>query len=131
MAIEQRLGRERAADEPTLSRTEAQERFSDGIEIGNYEALLTEPVRKILREGAAIRHLDEELGAIRFALAKLLAEELDANKLATGVARLTTAAVQTMKFGQSPGAVSDASLAKLLDEIMTDLDWKPDVTSES
>ena len=75
-----------------------------------------------MREGAAIPGLDEELGAIRFALAKLLAEELDASKLAAGVARLTSAAVQAMKLDRVRGDAAETSLAELIEEILVDLD---------
>ncbi len=81
----------------------------------------------VLREGAAIRGLDEELGAIRFALAKLLAEELDASKLAAGVARLTSAAVQAMKMEQAIGDETDESLADLLNQILIDLEKESQV----
>ena len=101
---------------------EQRERFRERVELGRYDDLLDLPVRKVLREGAAIRGIDEELGAIRFALAKLLAEELDASKLAAGVARLTSAAVQAMKLGQAMGDATDESLADLLNQILIDLE---------
>lgn len=101
---------------------EWRERFRERVAAGRYGELLDEPVRRVLREGAAIRGVDEELGAIRFALAKLLAEELDASKLAAGVARLTSAAVQAMKLGQTLGDAADASLVELLHEILSGLE---------
>lgn len=106
---------------------EQRERFRERVAQGRYDALLDTPVRNVLREGAAIRGVDEELGAIRFALAKLLAEELDANKLAAGVARLTSAAVQAMKMGQAIGDETDESLADLLNQILIDLEKESQV----
>jgi hypothetical protein len=103
------------------------ERFRERVEQGRYDGLLDSSVRKVLREGAAIRGVDEELGAIRFALAKLLAEEPDASKLASGVARLTSAAVQAMKLGQSIGDETDRSLADLLNQILIDLEKESQV----
>ncbi len=84
-------------------------------------------MRDVLREGAALRGVNEELGAIRFALAKLLAEEQDASKLAAGVARLTSAAVQAMKMGQSISDETDESLADLLNQILIDLEKESQV----
>ena len=119
---------ERAAgeqlDDPQV---ELRAQFRERIRQGNYDALLDPSVRMLLREGAAIRGMDEELGAIRFALAKLLAEELDASKLAAGVARLTSAAVQAMKMGQALGDETDESLADLLNEILIDLEKESQV----
>lgn len=119
---------ERAAgeqlDDPQV---ELRAQFRERIRQGTYDALLDPSVRMLLREGAAIRGMDEELGAIRFALAKLLAEELDASKLAAGVARLTSAAVQAMKIGQALGDETDESLADLLNEILIDLEKESQV----
>lgn len=84
-------------------------------------------MRDVLREGAAIRGLDEELGAIRFALAKLLSEEQDANKLAVGVARLTSSAVQALKQGQTIADEADESLADVLNQILIDLEKESQV----
>lgn len=107
------------AEDPRL---ELREQFRERVRQGDYDALLDAPLRNLLRDGAAIRGVEEELGAIRFALAKLLAEELDASKLAAGVARLTSAAVQAMKMDQAIGDETDESLADLLNEILIDLE---------
>ena len=102
--------------------TELRERFGERVARGRYDQLLDSATRDVLRDGAAIRGVNEELGAIRFALAKLLAEELDASKLAAGVARLTTAAVQAMKISQTIGDETDESLADQLNQILIDLE---------
>ncbi len=109
-------------EQPGDRRVELRERFQERVEAGRYADLLDERVRQILREGAMLPGLDEELGAIRFALAKLLAEELDASKLAAGVARLTSAAVQAMKLDRTRGDAVETSLAELIEEILVDLD---------
>lgn len=109
-------------EKPADPRVELRDRFRERVESGRYADLLDERVRRVLREGAAIPGLDEELGAVRFALAKLLAEELDASKLAAGVARLTSAAVQAMKLDRVRGDAAETSLAELIEEILVDLD---------
>ncbi len=101
--------------------------FQDRVASGRYDALVHTPLRMVLREGAAIYGVAEELGAIRFALAKLLVEEQDASKLAAGVARLTSAAVQAMKLGQSISDETDESLADLLNQILIDLEKESQV----
>lgn len=106
---------------------ELRERFHARVAQGRYDELLEPSLRDVLRDGAAIRGLDEELGAIRFALAKLLAEEQDAGKLASGVARLTSASVQAMKMGQAIGDETDESLADLLNQILIDLEKESQV----
>ncbi len=98
-----------------------QDAFQRRVDRGRYDELLRPQVRELMRAGAAIHGLDEELGAIRFALQKLMAEETDANKLAAGIARLTSASVQAMKLGQALGNASDASLADLFNEILAEM----------
>ena len=115
------------AEQPSDPAVELRECFHERVAQGRYDELLDRPMRDVLREGAAIRGVDEELGAIRFALAKLLAEELDASKLASGVARLTSAAVQAMKMGQSISDETDESLADLLNQILIDLEKESQV----
>lgn len=103
------------------------EQFRERVRAGRYGDLLDGSMRDVLREGAAIRGLDEELGAIRFALAKLLSEEQDANKLAVGVARLTSSAVQALKQGQTIADEADESLADVLNQILIDLEKESQV----
>ena len=103
-------------------RKELQAAFQRRVDRGRYDELLSPQIRALLQAGATIRGLDEEFGAIRFALAKLIAEEQDASKLATGIARLTSASVQAMKLGQVLGDASDASLADLFNEILSEFD---------
>lgn len=108
-----------SADDPVA---ELKSQFRERLERGQYDGLLDPSLRAVLREGAAIRGVNEELGAIRFALAKLLTEEGDAGKLAAGVARLTTAAVQAMRMSQTLADETDQSLADLLNEILIEME---------
>lgn len=98
------------------------EQFRARVAAGRYDELLDESMRALLREGTEIRGMAVELGAIRFALAKLLAEEQDAGKLASGVARLTSASVHAMKMEQTISDEVDESLADALNQILIDLE---------
>lgn len=109
-------------DEEDDPRKELRAAFERRVDRGRYDELLSPQIRALMQSGAAIRGLDEELGAIRYALQKLMAEEQDANKLAAGIARLTSASVQAMKLGQMLGDASDASLADLFNEILSEFD---------
>lgn len=106
-------------------REDQRQRFQERIAQGRYDDLYERPVRELLREGAAIRDLDEELGAIRFTLAKLLAEELDAVRLAAGVARLASVAVQVMRCAQSLSADEQEPFAELLDRLLAEAGQPP------
>lgn len=112
----------RPKDDDDDPRTALRSAFQRRVERGRYHELLSPQIRALMQTGATIRGVDEELGAVRYALQKLIAEEPDAAKLATGVARLTSASVQAMKLGQMLGDAADASLADLLNEILIEME---------
>lgn len=62
-----------------------------------YRGLLDPTLGRVLAQAAAVEGLDDEVGATRFALARLLAEEGGALRLATGVARLALAATRAAR----------------------------------
>lgn len=95
--------------------------FRRRVERGAYDGLFDGAVRAILRQGAAIGGVEDELGAIRYALAKLLAEEPDANRLAAGVARLCTAAVQVLRQAQRVPDTGGHALDEVMRQILAEI----------
>ena len=99
--------------------TRAARRFRELLARGEYRALFEPPLGEVLTQAAAERPLLDEIGALRVALARLLAEEEDASKLAVGVARLAGVAIQAAKAqrtisGDEANGLTDA-LAHILD----------------
>ena len=86
--------------------------FRSRLATGDYETVIGSALRRVLLEAAAAPNLDEEIGALRVSLARLLQEERDPSRLAAGVARLTGVAVQAAKLRQG-GADVDAIRAAL------------------
>ena len=73
------------------------EAFQRRLEAGEYRELLPAGLVRAMGQAAADGDLGHEIGALRVAMARLLALEEDPTKLATTLARLTTASVQAHK----------------------------------
>ena len=72
--------------------------FRARLAAGDFDAVLGPGLRGTLRGAAADPGLDAEIGALRLALVRLLDEERDPSRLATGVARVAGVAVQAAKL---------------------------------
>jgi hypothetical protein len=79
-------------DQTAFDRQVRAQDFRRRSERGVYQDLYDNHLREILHDASAARDVNQELGAVRFALAKLLAEETDPRHLASGVSRLVATA---------------------------------------
>ncbi len=86
-------------DEETAGerRRRAAVRFRRRLKQGDYQGLFEGRLKEVIAQAAAERSLTDEIGALRFVLARLLAEEDDLTKLATSVARVATVAIQAAR----------------------------------
>ena len=94
--------------------------FRARLATGDYETVVGPELRRVLQGALVAPDLEEELGAVRVSLARLIHEERDPSRLAAGVARLTSVAVQAARLRQSGNAEADtitAILEKTLAEI--------------
>jgi hypothetical protein len=94
--------------------------FRARLATGDYETVIGPELRRVLRGAAAAPDLEDEIGAVRVALARLIHEERDPSRLAAGVARLTGVAVQAAKLRHGGNAEADgirAILERTLAEI--------------
>lgn len=110
-AGEEFCARHGEADEPLQDGQETEPglaHFRDRLLAGDYEALLGAGLRDTLRGAATDSGLDAEIGALRLALARLLQEERDPSRLATGVARVAGVAVQAVRLRQSADGQGEA-----------------------
>ncbi|HEV2109045.1 MAG TPA: hypothetical protein VGR16_12345, partial [Thermomicrobiales bacterium] len=62
--------------------SEAAHEFRRRVAHGEYQDLFDTALARIIAQAAAQQGLDDEIGAVRYALARLLAEERDASRLA-------------------------------------------------
>jgi hypothetical protein len=104
---------------------ELRTQFEERVKTGEYAALFDEQLTKVLREAAAAlaqRGLVEEIGALRYVLARLLAEEKELSVLTASVTRVTSVAVQAARAQRAiSGDVADG-LTSALTQILTELD---------
>ena len=97
-------------------------RFQERVIRGDYQSLYDAPMRLLIEQGSAIQGIEEELGAVRFALAKLMNEEEDPNKLATGVARLASATVQLLKIVKPAASEASDPAVETINRILIELE---------
>lgn len=106
-------------------RVEGRLTFLERLETGEYAALFDDNVRRVIAQaaqGMAEKGLVEEIGALRFVLARLLAEERNAIALAANVTRVTAAAVQAARAQRAISGETAEGLTTALTQILTELD---------
>ncbi len=103
-------------------RRAAAETFRRRVARGEYRGLFDERLGRVMAQAAATRALDDELGALRFVLARLLAEEEDTGKLALGVARVSRAAARVELARRRIDAGRDDELAEALARVLAEMD---------
>lgn len=74
------------------------DRFRAALSAGNFNAIVGRGPRRTLRAAAADTSLEPEIGALRLALLRLLNEERDPARLAAGIARLSSVAIQAARL---------------------------------
>jgi hypothetical protein len=101
--------------------------FRERLAAGDYDAVLGPGLRGALRGAAADASLEAEIGALRLVLARLLQEEGDPSRLASGVARVAGVSVQAARLRQSADADVDevrATLLKVLADFEAEMEQK-------
>ncbi len=111
-------------DEETAGerRRRAEVRFRRRLKQGDYQSLFEGRLKEVIAQAAAERSLTDEIGALRFVLARLLAEEEDVTKLATSVARVATVAIQAARTQRAISGELADGLTEALTQILTELD---------
>lgn len=104
--------------------SDAAHRFRRRVARGEYRDLFDDALARILAQAAARQDVDDEIGAVRYALARLLAEEQDPSRLALGVTRLTRAAVATSRERRESKQDQPDGLTEAMTRILADLDMK-------
>ncbi len=110
----QRHGGEAEDDEEMAADAGGLAAFRARLEAGDSDAVLGPGLRGTLRGAAADPGLDAEIGALRLALTRLLREERDPARLATGVARVAGVSVQLARLRQHGDAAGESLRAAIL-----------------
>jgi hypothetical protein len=89
---------------------------------GSYRELLGPTLSRIMAEAAADTGLDDEVGALRVTMARVLSEESDPVRLAQAISRLSAASVAAARARRAiTGELAD-NLTDALSQILLDLD---------
>lgn len=95
--------------------------FEAAVAGGSYAGLFGEKLRAVLADAAAQGSVDNEIGVLRYTLARVIAEERDPGRLAAAVARISAVIVQAMRAkrqisGELAEGITDA-VAVILEEL--------------
>lgn len=113
---------EDGAVEARAERRAALEELRRRLAEGDYRTLYERRLGEVIAQAAALGGLADEIGALRFVLARLLAEEDDVSKLATGVARVTAVAVNAARTQRAISGDAAEGLTAALTQILIELD---------
>lgn len=80
-----------STENDTLLRRENAERFTQRLKQGKFNKLLDATVSKVLQQAASEKSYHLEIGALRYAIARTIAEETDVHRLSLAIARLANA----------------------------------------
>lgn len=109
-------------DDPDGQQRTAAMEFRRRLERGNYHELFDRSLSDVIAQASQERNLATEIGALRFVLARLLAEEDDVAKLAASVARVSSVLVQATRVQRTiSGEVADG-LTEAMTRILAELD---------
>lgn len=109
--------------------SEAAHEFRRRVAHGEYETLFDTALARIISQAAAQKGLDDEIGAVRYALARLLSEEQDPRQLALGVARLTRASVAASRERRESRQEEPNPLTEAMTRILAELDAEEQVAT--
>ena len=116
---------ERAHDAEADRRAAAAQEFRRRLANGDYARLFGDDLAQVIAQAAAEASVNHELGALRYVLARLLAEEEDPIALAKAVARVASVSVQAARAQRAiSGAVAD-SLTDAVTQILIELGGEP------
>lgn len=89
---------------------------------GDYRSLFDEQIARAMAQAAAGDGVFDELGALRFVMARLLFEEEDLTHLATNVARVAGVAVQTARAQKLLNGEAAVRFTDAVTRILIELD---------
>jgi hypothetical protein len=104
----------------TDERMEAADRFRERLSGGDYRALLEPSLWEVITAAGAERGLTHEIGSLRVVLARLLAEEADAGRLAQNAARVTAVLVQATRAQHALSGEMADGLAEAVTHILAE-----------
>src|SRR4051812_25642174 len=96
--------------------------FDRWIGLGEFDGLLSPELMHVIEQAGGMPDLGFEIGALRVVLARILSEERDPNRLASGVARVAEVAVRAVRAQHSMRLGSHQTLQEELERVLRELD---------
>lgn len=100
---------------------EASEAFAARLASGRYRELFERQVAAVLAEAGQDVSLADEIGALRLAMAKVLAEEDDPARLAASISRIVDAVVRAVKAQRTLSGAMAEGLTEAMTAILIEL----------
>lgn len=112
---------ERVGAEQAERDEEAREEFRRRVAAGEYRRLLGKDLGAIVEQAGAVTGVREELGALRYCMARVLMEEGDPVRQAATVARVAAVSVQAARAQRAIDGDVAASLTEAVTQILHEL----------
>lgn len=113
---------EPAAEERAAAHRARSAEFRRRLAEGDYRSLFDEQIARAMAQAATGEGVFDELGALRFVMARLLFEEDDLTRLATNVARVAGVAVQTARAQKLLNGEAAVRFTDAVTRILIELD---------
>lgn len=113
---------ERADRDVAARKAAAAAAFRERVEGGDYRQLFGGKLGALMGQAATEGGVGDELGALRFVMAKLLAEEEDPIALAKAIARVASVSIQAARAQRAIQGQLAEGLTEAITSILTELD---------
>ncbi len=102
-------------------RDRAAELFQQRLERGSYRDLFDQRIAGVIARAGSEGSLNDEIGALRLVLARVLAEEEDPARLATSIPRIVDAVVRAVRAQRTLSGSMAEDLTEALTQMLIEL----------
>jgi hypothetical protein len=102
-------------------RDRAAEVFQQRLERGSYRDLFDQRIASVIERAGSEGSLNDEIGALRLVLARVLAEEEDPVRLATSIPRIVDAVVRAVRAQRTLSGTMAEDLTEALTQMLIEL----------
>jgi hypothetical protein len=106
------------------ARRQAAAAFRERLKDGTYRELFGKRLGELMAQAAAEEGVDDEIAVLRIVMARLMAEEADALKLAQAIARITGVSIQAARVRRAINGQRADSLVEALTQALLELEGR-------
>ncbi len=119
--VEQCRAHQPTTDQSDKRRDRAAELFQQRLERGSYRDLFDQRIAGVIARAGSEGSLNDEIGALRLVLARVLAEEEDPARLATSIPRIVDAVVRAVRAQRTLSGTMAEDLTEALTQMLIEL----------